>query len=169
MRNADFQWFTTSLIPAFSPRRRRIVRHSLENSRDWICRTAIQQTRNHSPRCPLLGERKQVRAGVKHKSHSPQSSTQNEYRKRVPVRLRSATARQVRLHPLSCDFSATSCPCGIRLADYGIGRDAPPGRPFVSSDIAARCPYLNLFTTSLIPAKIIPSSKWSSPVSQFAD
>ncbi len=34
--------------------------------------------------------------------------SQNEFGKRVPVRLRHATARQVRLHPLSCDFSATS-------------------------------------------------------------
>ena len=48
----------------------------------------------------------------------PNRPSQNEFRKRVPVRLRSrlhcvttrrvATARQVCLHPLSCDFSVTS-------------------------------------------------------------
>jgi hypothetical protein len=64
----------------------------------------------------------------------PNRPFQNEYRKRVPVRLRRATARQVRLHPLSCDFSATSqisviaqprapshaprCPYCIRNADW---------------------------------------------------
>jgi hypothetical protein len=37
--------FTPSLIPAFSPRRRRIVFRLLENSRDWIGRTVIRKTR----------------------------------------------------------------------------------------------------------------------------
>jgi hypothetical protein len=40
LRHSDFKWFTTSLIPAFSPRRRRNLRRFSENSRDWICRTA---------------------------------------------------------------------------------------------------------------------------------
>jgi hypothetical protein len=35
---ADFNWLTTSLNPAFSPRRRRIILRQLGNSRDWICR-----------------------------------------------------------------------------------------------------------------------------------
>jgi hypothetical protein len=38
---------TPSLTPAFSPRRRRIVRRPLENSRDWICRMDCQATRKH--------------------------------------------------------------------------------------------------------------------------
>jgi hypothetical protein len=38
--------FMFSLIPAFSPRRRRIVRHRLENSRDWIGWTVIRKKRN---------------------------------------------------------------------------------------------------------------------------
>ena len=57
LRYLDFKWFTTSLIPAFSPRRRRIVRRLFENSRDWICRTAIRQTRNVQQLFPLLRER----------------------------------------------------------------------------------------------------------------
>jgi hypothetical protein len=66
--------FTTSLIPAFSPRRRRIIRRRLENSRDWICQTAIHKTRNVRQLFPLLGERIKGEGGRKHKSQLPQSS-----------------------------------------------------------------------------------------------
>ncbi|MGA3284159.1 MAG: hypothetical protein ABSD57_06855 [Verrucomicrobiota bacterium] len=48
---------TSSLIPAFSPRRRRIVHRPLENSRDWICRIFIRKTRIGRQPFPLLGER----------------------------------------------------------------------------------------------------------------
>jgi hypothetical protein len=41
----------------FCPRRRRIVRGLLENSRDCICRTVICKTRTGQQLFPLLGER----------------------------------------------------------------------------------------------------------------
>jgi hypothetical protein len=53
----DFKRSTTSLIPAFSPRRRRIVRRLHEISRDWICRTLIRTTKTGQLPFPLPGER----------------------------------------------------------------------------------------------------------------
>ena len=102
-----FKWFTTSLIPAFSPRRRRIVRRRFENSRDWICRTAIRQTRTGRLLFPLLGERIKGEGGRQNIIHSGNHPSQNEYRKRVPVRL----------HQISVIASAScASPCEIMPA-----------------------------------------------------
>ena len=65
LRNVDFKWFTTSLIPAFSPRRRRIVRRLHENSHDWIYRTLIRTTRIAQLPFPLPGERIKGEGGRK--------------------------------------------------------------------------------------------------------
>ena len=89
LRHLDFKWFTTSLIPAFSPRRRRIVRHSLENSRDWICRTVIRQTRTSRQLFPLLGERIKGEGGRQNQIHSGNRPSQNEFRQRA-VQVRNA-------------------------------------------------------------------------------
>ena len=83
LRHSDFKWFTISLIPAFSPRRRRIVRRLSENSRDWICRTAICKTRNVQQLFPLLGERTKGEGGRPNKIYSAGHSSQTEYRKRA--------------------------------------------------------------------------------------
>jgi hypothetical protein len=56
---------TPSLNPASSPRRRRIVRRLLENSRDWIGRTIIRTTRTGQQLFPLLGERIKGEGGRK--------------------------------------------------------------------------------------------------------
>jgi hypothetical protein len=45
---------TSSLIPAFSPRRRRIVRRLLENSCDWIDRPVIRKIGINQQLFPLL-------------------------------------------------------------------------------------------------------------------
>jgi hypothetical protein len=50
-------WFTPSLIPAFSPRRRRIVLRLLENSCNWIDLTVIRKIEISQQPFPLLGER----------------------------------------------------------------------------------------------------------------
>jgi len=73
----DFKWFTTSLIPAFSPRRRRIVLRLLGNSRDWICRTLIRKTKTGPQLFLLLGEKAGMRADVKYKFHPTRLSTPN--------------------------------------------------------------------------------------------
>ena len=49
------------------PRRGRIVRRLLENSRDWICRTVFRQPETVRRVVLSWGERKQVRAGVQTK------------------------------------------------------------------------------------------------------
>jgi hypothetical protein len=77
----------TSLIPAFSPRRRRIVRRIHENSRDWIYRTLIRTIKTGQLPFPLLsafafgfgaiaskrsedgGERTKGEGGRKHSFH----------------------------------------------------------------------------------------------------
>ena len=93
--------FTRHLTPALSPnsrwRRGRIIRRLFENSRDWICRTAIRQTRNVQQLFPLLGERIKGEGERPNKIHSGSRPSQNEYRKRVPVRpaLRDATSPPV--------------------------------------------------------------------------
>src|ERR1035441_8396502 len=60
----DLIW-TSSLIPAFSSRRRRIVRRPLENPRAGIGRTVNQITEAVIAKILSPGERTQVRAGVK--------------------------------------------------------------------------------------------------------
>jgi hypothetical protein len=49
--------FTTSLIPAFSPRRRRTVRRVFGKTRDGIGWMVIRKTRIGQMEFPLLGER----------------------------------------------------------------------------------------------------------------
>jgi hypothetical protein len=80
-------WFTTSLIPAFSPRRRRTVRRLSESSRDWIYRTAFHQPETVRRVVLSWGERKQVRAGVKDKFilHSVNRPSQNKHQRRISV------------------------------------------------------------------------------------
>jgi hypothetical protein len=60
---------TSALAPAFSPRRGRIVRRSLENLYDWIDQTFIRKTRNNRKQFPLLGERIEGEGGRKHSFH----------------------------------------------------------------------------------------------------
>ena len=55
---------TSALAPALSPKRGRIVRHSVENVHNWMGRTLNRKTRNYRKAFPLLGERAGVRAEV---------------------------------------------------------------------------------------------------------
>jgi len=64
----------------------------------------------------------------------PNRPSQNEYRKRVPVRL----------HPLSCDFSATSCPCGIRISN---GSRPPSSRPSPQGEGETSAAFLKIRAT----------------------
>jgi len=79
------------------PRRGRIVRRLFENSRDWICRTVSRQTKTGRQLFPLLGERIKGEGGRQNKIHSAVRPSQNEFWKRVPLRLHQISARQVRL------------------------------------------------------------------------
>ena len=63
-RIMDFKWFTTSLNPAFSPRRRRIVRRLFENSRDWICQMISREPKT-AIAVPSPGGEGQVEGGRK--------------------------------------------------------------------------------------------------------
>jgi hypothetical protein len=56
---------TTSLTPALSPRRGRILRRVLGNSCDGIDRTDLRKTEIMNAEILSPGERIQVRAGVK--------------------------------------------------------------------------------------------------------
>ncbi len=148
--------FTFSLIPAFSPRRRRNVRRLLENSCAGICRTIIRKIKDAPSDSFSPGEKARMRASVKTNFLSSSPIV------RHPKLLLSSSAGPARRSLQT----ATPFSPGARMVPMpsrGSARSAWTGRGTLQSSPAVRAgaglrveptraPLKIGFTFSLIPA-----------------
>ena len=107
---------TLALIPAFSPRRRRIVRRFLGMSGGRIGRKRVERSEHEQKLFPLRGERVRVREVVTHFSDLAENSKRLE-------RL-SAASRVLVLHEYR---RCTAAAPRLRLADL-VSNPTPPGQ-----------------------------------------